>query len=108
MNGFADVDAWIQGEELRGASREKFRSDAPFDAPWVATDPIEQVKDIVLAEVGANDPRDEVDERIVNDVINGTGNIANIGGGGPWPILGGLTPYPDWDQDGINDHWENQ
>ena len=28
------------------------------------------------------------------------GNISTIGGGGPWPILGGLTPYPDWDQDG--------
>ncbi len=105
-NGFADVDEWIKGEELGWASRTKYRADVPFDVPLVMTAPTEEVQALVLSNVGASSPRDEVDERIVNDVLNGTGNIANIGGGGPWPILGGLLPYPDRDRDGIDDRWE--
>ncbi len=107
-NGFADIDEWIRGEGLGWASRTKYRSDLPFEAPFVTTVPTEEVQALVLADVGASYPRDEVDERIVNDVINLTGNIANIGGGGPWPILGGLPPYPDQDGDGIDDRWEQQ
>lgn len=107
-NGYADVDEWLLGEELGRASRTKYRSDVPFDAPGVTMDPTKDVKALVLAEAGANAPRDDVDERIVNDVLHVTGNIANTGEGGPWPALGGLSPYPDQDHDGIDDRWESQ
>lgn len=107
-NGYVDIDEWIRGNGFVRAAELKYRSTEPFDTPVVATDPIEVVKEVVLAGVGANLPRDAVDERIVNDVRNGTGNISNIGGGGPWPILGGLPPYPDVDGDGIDDGWETQ
>jgi pectate lyase len=51
--------------------------------------------------------RDTVDERIVNDVINGTGRIiddpSEVGG---WPYLSPGTPYTDSDHDGMADDWE--
>ena len=62
----------------------------------------------VLADVGAVRPaRDAVDNRLVNDVINGTGHIINdetdVGG---WPTLNSTTPPVDTDHDGMPDAWE--
>ena len=64
----------------------------------------------VISLAGAGDtahPRGAVDTRIVNDIINGTGSIINsqseVGG---WPTYNGGTPYPDSDQDGMDDDWE--
>ncbi len=51
--------------------------------------------------------RDAVDERIVNDVIQGTGKIiddpSQVGG---WPALDPGTPPQDSDHDGMPDKWE--
>jgi hypothetical protein len=47
-----------------------------------------------------------VDQRIVDDVWNGTGNLYVFGGGGPWPTLVGPSPLDDGDHDGIADDWE--
>ena len=51
--------------------------------------------------------RDEVDERIINDVINGTGQIINdeaeVGG---WPVLEPAAAPVDTDHDGMPDDWE--
>jgi hypothetical protein len=51
--------------------------------------------------------RDTVDERIVNDVISGTGGIiddpSEVGG---WPELAAGTPPTDTDHDGMPDEWE--
>lgn len=63
----------------------------------------------VLENVGAITPkRDAVDERLVRDVINGTGRLIDsqteVGG---WPEFENI-PYPtDSDNDGIPDEWEN-
>lgn len=63
----------------------------------------------VLSCAGASLKRDAVDERIVNDVKNGTGQLINsqedVGG---YPTLDGGTPINDTDKDGMPDEWEQQ
>ncbi len=81
--------------------------------PWAATttyDVQTAYADIIAAN-GAGDtfhPRDAVDTRIINDIINGTGSIidypSDVGG---WPTYNGGTPYPDSDADGMDDNWES-
>jgi pectate lyase len=63
----------------------------------------------VLAGAGASLPmRDAVDRRIVNDIINRTGDIiareSDVGG---WPTLRSRTAPPDTDQDGLPNEWES-
>ena len=106
-NVFKDVELYRSGKGLLPASESKYRVFTSFPAPPVATHPTKDVKSIVLASVGATVPlRDSVDSRIINDVKNSTGNIKNIGGGGPWPVLGGGLPPLDTDHDGMPDAWE--
>ena len=72
----------------------------------------------VLTDVGANkalnadgsfrDASDPVDVRLINDVVNNTGNFINdpadVGG---WPTYNsGSGPYTDTDKDGMPDQWE--
>lgn len=92
------------------------------DMPLVTTHSCEsasscQAYSLVLADSGASkylgtdgtflDRRDTVDERIVDDVRNGTGRIiddpSDVGG---WPVLAAGTPYADVDHDGMADEWE--
>jgi hypothetical protein len=74
----------------------------------------------VLQKGGCIKPRrDSMDQRIVNDVLNGTGRIIDVQGGFPhgttypltvaaWPVLT-ATPAPqDTDHDGMPDEWEKQ
>jgi hypothetical protein len=71
----------------------------------------------VLDDVGASFPtRDVVDDRIVNDVINGTGDFVynTPDSGAPpeeieafWPTLESLPAPTDTDHDGMPDTWEN-
>lgn len=88
-----------------------------FNAPYVTTTSASEAYTQVLADAGATFGldsigskfwrRDPVDERIVNDVINGTGKIINdpseVGG---WPELIVGTPPEDTDHDGMPDRWE--
>jgi hypothetical protein len=74
----------------------------------VTTDTAVNAYSLVLADAGASFPvRDSVDERIVNDVINGTGHIIDdedeVGG---WPTLNSLPAPTDSDHDGMPDAWE--
>ncbi|MCZ6594989.1 MAG: hypothetical protein O6943_08750 [Bacteroidetes bacterium] len=74
----------------------------------VQIDDVDNVFDLVLANAGAVVPhRDAVDERIVQDVRLGSGTLIDsqdeVGG---WPILNPGTPWPDSDQDGMDDTWE--
>jgi hypothetical protein len=76
-------------------------------APVTTTSAFEAYEQ-VLASAGATRPmRDAVDERIVNDVTNGTGHIiddpSEVGG---WPALASGTPPDDRDHDGMPDDWE--
>ena len=62
----------------------------------------------VLAGAGATLPaRDPVDQRIINDVKNGTGRIIDdedqVGG---WPVLSSDAAPIDSDHDGMPDEWE--
>lgn len=79
-----------------------------FDYPLVATTDALTARDQVLAGAGATLPvRDTVDQRIVADVMNGTGQIiadpSEVGG---WPALASGTPPIDEDKDGMPDSWE--
>ncbi|MCU0387978.1 MAG: pectate lyase [Chitinophagaceae bacterium] len=73
----------------------------------------------VLAKAGASFRRDTLDERIINDVKNGTGKIIDVQGGYPhgttwevsktaWPVLKQTQPLPDADKDGMPDEWEKK
>ncbi len=81
---------------------------SPYDVPSVTTDSVFDVYDDVLADCGATLPQqDSVDERIIDDVLNGTGgfidNPSEVGG---WPNLSGGSPPTDSDDDGMPDDWE--
>jgi len=87
-------------------------------APTVTTTSAQEAFDLVLAHAGASlglncdgnvfQRRDTVDERIINEVGQGTGRIINdpseVGG---WPVIAAGTPCPDTDHDGMPDMWEN-
>ena len=87
------------------------------DAPLITSTSAFEAYDQVLANAGATIGlesqgnnywrRDRVDERIVNDVRNGTGRIiddpSEVGG---WPELAAGTAPADTDHDGMADEWE--
>lgn len=74
----------------------------------------------VLNNAGATLPkRDTLDQRIISDVINGTGRIIDEQGGfpaftdtsltkGAWPVLLSRPAATDNDHDGMADEWEQQ
>ena len=79
-----------------------------FPSSFVHVDDVEDVFDLVLDNVGAIAPHwDVVDQRIIQDVKNGTGYLIDsqddVGG---WPVLSSGTPWPDIDNDGMDDDWE--
>ena len=59
----------------------------------------------VLGTAGAF-PRDSFDLRIIEDVRNRTGRIPRQPG--PLPAIAAGTPYPDADNDGMDDDWERR
>ena len=69
----------------------------------------EEAYETVLSKAGCSLHRDEVDERIVNEVRNGSGKIidtpSEVGG---WPELQPAERPQDTDADGIPDEWETQ
>jgi pectate lyase len=81
-----------------------------FAVAEVATQPAGEAYESVLQFAGAMRPRrDAVDERIVADVRNGTGQIIDsprdVGG---WPELESAAPNKDSDGDGLPDDWERE
>ena len=74
----------------------------------VATEDAVTAYQQVLADAGASLPaRDSADERIINDVINGTGTIIDDEDEvGSWPVLVSGTAPVDSDHDGMPDEWE--
>ena len=110
MNGILPADPWslVQFYGFTTAQKDAFKQASPFTTAPVETDDALTAYERVLADAGATVPiRDAVDERIVNDVINGTGWIINdedeVGG---WPILASAAPPADTDHDGMPDGWE--
>jgi len=83
---------------------------SPFQAPQIQMGSAAEAFDRVLANAGAVIPeRDAVDQRIVEDVINGTGKVINdpsdVGG---WPVLAAGRAEQDADHDGMPDSWEDR
>ncbi|RKD17160.1 hypothetical protein BCY91_03190 [Pelobium manganitolerans] len=91
----------------------------PFPAPVLASETsAEQAYIDVLNGVGAILPmRDTLDQRIINDVRNGTGKLIDVQGGYPhgtdyaltvnaWPTLISTTAPVDTDKDGMPDAYE--
>lgn len=78
------------------------------NVPSMTTHSANQAYSIVLANAGATLPtRDTVDNRIINDVRNSTGNlISNPSQVGGWPNLSGGNPPTDSDKDGMPNNWE--
>lgn len=67
----------------------------------------------VLEHAGCSFPkRDAVDQRIIEEVRDGTSTFGNLGyidhpnDVGGWPVLAAGTPYTDNDHDGMSDDWE--
>ncbi|YCM42794.1 hypothetical protein V2O64_15915 [Verrucomicrobiaceae bacterium 227] len=93
------------------APKEGFQSGTAFETPLAGGEAILSAKEAyeeVLRAVGASFPfRDAVDQRLINDVINGTGKSINhpdeVGG---WPELSSSVPPKDSDDDGMPDEWE--
>ena len=106
-----NMDQWAivgfrWGEE--GIAPEKYRSHTKFKTPAITLIHTEKLCDTVLAKVGATAPkRDDVDQRVINDVKNRTGLIIDspddVGG---YPKLATEGPPVDSDHDGMPDNWE--
>lgn len=80
----------------------------PFDVPPVRSHSAKEAYRLVLGYAGAVLPvRDAVDQRIVEDVLKGTGSIIDsqeeVGG---WPELVSAEAPADTDGDGMPDDWE--
>jgi len=103
------ADEWQIGfrDEFGGygpADPSIYRVAAPFVVPPVTTYATSDLTTILLANVGASLPaRDEVDARIVQDVVAGT---RTIGQGSGYPTLDAAPPPADADHDGMPDDWE--
>jgi len=91
----------------------------PFDFGYpVTTQSALEAYEAVLQGAGCSLPnRDTLDQRIVNDVRNGTGRIIDVQGGYPhgtpyeqtvnaWPTLNSTAAPADSDHDGMPDSWE--
>ncbi len=91
---------------------------AAFPYSPIATEHATIAFDLVLKNTGCIYPkRDTLDQRIINDVINGTGRSIDVQGGYPhgtayeltskaWPDLKQAPALSDSDSDGIPDEWE--
>jgi hypothetical protein len=111
MNGNLPVDPWslvLFSGTWSEAEKAAYKQSSPFPVEPVTTDDANTAYGLVLVDAGASFPvRDSVDERIVNDVIDGTGHIIDdedeVGG---WPTLNSLPAPTDSDHDGMPDAWE--
>jgi hypothetical protein len=83
---------------------------SPYSLSSLEVDP-QQAYNEIVASVGATLPvRDSVDQRIINNLKNRSGNFLNgVGSPAPtisWPSLAAGTPPVDSDHDGMPDDWE--
>lgn len=104
MNGSLPDDPWhiVSGNAL---TNPDYKLSEPLPAYPVETEDAVSAYQNVVKLSGAL-PRDAVDNRIMNDVDNGTGALidsqAEVGG---WPLLTGEPPV-DANRNGIADWWE--
>ena len=103
----AGNEAPVPSATLSGEG-QVWAADEPFPTPSIITQPATEAAQLVLERAGAF-PRDAVDRRLVDEVTSGSGSIiddpSEVGG---WPTLADGGPYPDADQDGMDDDWERR
>lgn len=107
MNGNQPADEYKLVTYEDFVKPDGWKLDAPFDNWMTTVRPAEKAYSMVLAHAGASLRRDSCDDRIVREVLNGTGRIidspAEVGG---WPMLETGEAYLDTDRDGTPDAWE--
>lgn len=90
-----------------------------FTTEPVLTQSADKAYELVLAHAGASFRRDTLDQRIVKNVKDRTGNLIDVQGGYPhgtdydktinaWPTLTSLPAPRDSDKDGMPDEWEKK
>jgi hypothetical protein len=110
INGTYPRDPWtlVIFDNFSPNEIDAYKQSVPFTTLLDEVDDAVTAYELVLADAGAAFPvRDQVDVRIINDVINGTGSIIDdedeVGG---WPELFSTSPPADTDCDGMPDDWE--
>ncbi|HEX5987225.1 MAG TPA: hypothetical protein VFY86_11945 [Nocardioides sp.] len=81
------------------------RVSTPFAAAPVTTTSAAQAYTDVLANAGASLVRDDVDQRLVQEVRSGAGSMKNTAGG--YPVLAAGSAPADSDNDGMPNAWES-
>lgn len=121
VDGSVEVTAnnWLGVVMEKGNEADKksaMLADANPSIP-ILLQPAKQAYNAVLQQVGASFKRDTLDQRIIQNVKNRTGNFIDVQGGFPhgtafektvkaWPALRSLPAPTDADQDGMPDSWE--
>ena len=107
-------DDWlVVGSTTRRGKKPEdkvFRLDKPLPVPPVTTQSPNDAYESVLKYAGCTRPgRDVQDDRIVNEVRNGTGHSVDsqkdVGG---WPTYASAAPPADADHDAMPDAWEKR
>jgi hypothetical protein len=124
VDGYPDVSAdnWL-GVTMNEGTEDDAKSArlaAPFNSVEIVTQPAAEAYTLVLTHAGASLPaRDTLDQRIIKDVMDRTGNLIDVQGGFPhgtayelttkaWPALKSVPPPVDTDKDGMPDEWEKK
>ncbi|MBN1787149.1 MAG: hypothetical protein JW806_01995 [Sedimentisphaerales bacterium] len=108
----ADDWQWVYWSTSKGgwtqAQKDAYKQSVPFPTNPITTDTAVDAYTRVINHAGTSLPaRDSVDTRVVNDVINGTGQVIDTQGEvGGWPTLNSAPAPTDTDQDGMPDAWE--
>lgn len=123
---YVDGSSLITANNWRGAAMSggsladttSAKVEVPWDIAPVTTHTAEAAYNLVLQKAGTVLPlRDTLDQRIVADVRNRTGQIIDVQGGYPhgtpyaqtvtaWPSLNSITALADDDHDGMPNAWE--
>lgn len=107
----------VMGNGGTAADKKETVVATPWPFMQIPTESAEKAFQSVLAGAGASFRRDTLDQRIAQDVLQGTGRLIDVQGGFPhgtpyeetlkaWPYLASLPAPVDTDQDGIPDDWE--
>jgi hypothetical protein len=101
---------YVAGKKATTAQLDTILKPVSFDVWPVNMETSQNAYATILESVGAVLPkRDEVDKRILNDVVSRTGAIINSQSEvGEWPVLYSVTAPADTDHDGMPDEWETK
>ncbi len=117
VEGYPSIteDNWSGG--VQGASNTATKLISPLEFGTINTETAEQAYSNVLSNVGASKKRDDIDNRIINEVESGSATYGGVYGANTGIIdsqedVGGLPQLEssnfitDYDYDGMDDNWE--